>query len=96
MLPDKLGDAWNGREKIPCELRMGSLPDHDEQPRLVADDGGAFIRFVPDPRVVADRNPTLLGHGFQPNIVWAIVREMISMAPDRQSRRSENIRKLCA
>lgn len=76
-----------------CELRVGRVADHDKQRDTALDDRREFIGFVADAAVVGDGYPTALADFFQPGRIRAIVREVIRMAFDMQTRSGQDFRK---
>jgi len=80
--------------EVSRELGVRRVPDDDQQGRLVLDDGGKLIGFVPNARVVRERNPAACGHLTQPHVIRAVVSEVIAVPLCREARIAQDTGKL--
>ena len=55
-------------------------------------DGRKFVRLVPDPLVMGNRDPLILTNGFEPFLIRTIGREMINMPMGRQAAGNQDFR----
>lgn len=57
----------------------------------MADYGLELVRFVPDPGIMRERDPTPLPNTLQPFLVRAVMGEMIRMPLNDQPRLAQNL-----
>ena len=78
------------------QFRIGRLAHDNEEPRLVGNNRGKFVRLVPDAAVMTERNPATSCGLSQPYVVRTVVREMVDMPLDGQLGAAKDLRELQA
>lgn len=82
------------RNKVVCKFTVRCCADNDQQRDAMANHRVAFVGLIADTTVMGQRDPAARAYDLQPFFIWGIGREVVGVAFDNESCRSENLREL--